>query len=523
MDTAILYTEKSYEDLKNVEKSVIASDLSDVISFETHNSASTVHEITPIEKEQEEIIEYCETEEFKEEENSEAKEHNQELGFIVLLLVAFLCSILLYFYNINEALHIFPESIAAIVIGICIGVFFKYFYGRVGMVKFLEFEPHVFFLVLLPPIMFQAGFCLNVSAFLKNSVTVINMYAVFATAIAAFVYGIIFYYGSQYTSVPFDFLNSLHFGCFISAIDPVATISIFSSLHVNEKIYMIVFGESTLNDAVAIALSRSVASINPEMGAEDIPTTKDAIMFAIGNFFVFFIGSCLLGAVCSIIVSYMFKNFKFGDFPWIEVGMFGMCAYLPYVLAEYFELSGILCIFCSGIMLREYSFYSLSACGKITVEFFVETAGFISENFVFAYLGISIPLMWGDLNLPLVGIGCIGLIVSRAASVVIVSLFVNCFKKEKIPFSHQVVMSYAGLRGAVAFYLAINIHNSYKNVIIMTTICEIIFTIIGMGSTTTCILKWLDKTFPEDQIIVLDEEELLEDDQDNEDEDRKYK
>lgn len=129
-----------------------------------------------IELEDEKIVEYCELEAVTEEQE-EINEHNQELGFIVLLIVAFLCTLLLYFYNINEQLHIFPESIAAIVIGIGIGLFFKYVYGRHGMVKFLEFEPHVFFLILLPPIMFQAGFSLNIAVFLKN-LSVINMYAI---------------------------------------------------------------------------------------------------------------------------------------------------------------------------------------------------------------------------------------------------------------------------------------------------------------------------------------------------------
>jgi NhaP-type Na+/H+ or K+/H+ antiporter len=231
----------------------------------------------------------------------------------------------------------------------------------------------------------------------------------------------------------------------------------------------------------------------------------------------------LLGAVCSILTSYMFKNFQFGDFPWIEVGMFGMCSYLPYILAEYLELSGILAIFVTGLMLRDYTFYSLSACGKITVEFFVETAGFISENFIFAYLGISIPLMWSNFNWQLVLIGCIALVVSRTASVMIVSLFVNCFKKEKIPFSHQIVMSYAGLRGAVAFYLALNVHNSSKHLVIMTTMCLIMFTIIGMGSTTTCLLSWLNKVFPDDEILQEEEEIRLSDDEGDDDHHDKYK
>lgn len=78
--------------------------------------------------------------------------------------------------------------------------------------------------------------------------------------------------------------------------------------------------------------------------------------------------------------------------------------------------------------------------------------------------------MWASFEWKLVAIGCISLVISRFVSVIIVSLVINCFKTEKIPFSHQIVMGYAGLRGAVAFYLALNVYNSYKEVIVMTTI-----------------------------------------------------
>lgn len=117
--------------------------------------------------------------------------------------------------------------------------------------------------------------------------------------------------------------------------------------------------------------------------------------------------------------------------------------------------------------------------------------------------------MMVNLQWPLVIIGCFALLVSRTISVLVVSLIVNIFRTNKIPFSHQIVMSYGGLRGAVAFYLSLNINTEYKHLVIMTTICLIMFTIIGLGSTTTFLLQWLDKKFPEDKIIQGPEDEKL--------------
>lgn len=46
-------------------------------------------------------------------------------------------------------------------------------------------------------------------------------------------------------------------------------------------------------------------------------------------------------------------------------------------------------------------------------------------------------------------------------------------------------MSYSGLRGAVAFYLALNVNSEFKDMIIAITISLIIITIIFLGGTTT--------------------------------------
>lgn len=133
----------------------------------------------------------------------------------------------------------------------------------------------------------------------------------------------------------------------------------------------------------------------------------------------------------------------------------------------------------------------------------------MSENFIFAYVGISVPLMINDVNIYYVLVGIVALVTSRFLSVLIVAICVNPFKKEKIRFSHLLVMTIGGLRGAVAFYLALNVSSEYKHLIITTTISLILFTVIGMGSATPIVIKFLNKTFPQDEIIVKPSEEEM--------------
>ena len=51
-------------------------------------------------------------------------------------------------------------------------------------------------------------------------------------------------------------IPSLLFGSLISATDPVTILAIFHDLHVDFDLYSLVFGESVMNDAVAIVLFR---------------------------------------------------------------------------------------------------------------------------------------------------------------------------------------------------------------------------------------------------------------------------
>jgi NhaP-type Na+/H+ or K+/H+ antiporter len=47
-------------------------------------------------------------------------------------------------------------------------------------------------------------------------------------------------------------IECIAFGSLISATDPVAVINIFKSLNANKMLFIIIFGESILNDAIAI-------------------------------------------------------------------------------------------------------------------------------------------------------------------------------------------------------------------------------------------------------------------------------
>ena len=67
-----------------------------------------------------------------------------------------------------------------------------------------------------------------------------------------------FSYTGIYGDVQFEMLHCFVFAALISAVDPVAVLATFVEIHVNDMLYIVVFGESLLNDAVSVV---SVAAI----------------------------------------------------------------------------------------------------------------------------------------------------------------------------------------------------------------------------------------------------------------------
>ncbi|KAG8586702.1 hypothetical protein GDO81_005457 [Engystomops pustulosus] len=136
------------------------------------------------------------------------------------------------------------------------------------MLRKVTFDPEVFFNILLPPIIFHAGYSLKKRHFFRNIGSILT-YAFFGTAVSCFIIGNLMYGVVRLMKLvgqlngKFYYTDCLFFGAIISATDPVTVLAIFNELRADVDLYALLFGESVLNDAVAIVLSSSIVAYQP--------------------------------------------------------------------------------------------------------------------------------------------------------------------------------------------------------------------------------------------------------------------
>jgi NhaP-type Na+/H+ or K+/H+ antiporter len=201
----------------------------------------------------------------------------------------------------------------------------------------------------------------------------IIIYAVAGTLIATFLTAIIVHYGTMALSrwcEPIPYVEALTFGALISSIDPIAVLSVLNNMGMNDTdtIYVLIFGESLLNDGVAIVLFHTLVHFLDE----ELIIDQEAIIAATVHFFVVAFGSLLVGVASGMISTVYFWAFHGCQTPLVEVLMFICWALLPYYVCDGIGWSGIVAAVAVGFVM------DLHIIGQLRVV--VEDEGMIFDG-----------------------------------------------------------------------------------------------------------------------------------------------
>lgn len=383
------------------------------------------------------------------------------LGIVMMLVI---CGFMKSMIRVT-GFHWIPDAGACIIVGSIVGGLLRVFFPDSVKEK-LAFDNDLFLQILLPPIIFQAAISIDKRAFRRDLFPVLTL-AIFGTGFSAVVIGYLTYYLSAWgNGASLPILDSLLFGALMSSIDPVATLSILSGVGVGQSdtLYTLIFGESLLNDGVAIVLFNSLAQ---HMGdADDIDGAT--VHATIHDFVTVSLGSISIGVICGAMCTFYFWALQGKHNAVTEIAMFFTWALIPYYISDGFHFSGIISIMVMGFMIdyfvtggfqndegnwMEYMELRIHpagqhpvapmlvrlqlACAKAFsgrghlgprsrhhVGFVAEVISNLMETAIFAYLGIFL-LNDKTFNFKLVGSGLFSCVSSRAVMVIVTSILIN--------------------------------------------------------------------------------------------------
>ena len=355
------------------------------------------------------------------------------------------------------------------------------------------FDSEIFFYVILPPIIFHAGYSMRKKQFFDNLGSILT-FALLGTLISTVIIASITWLCGQLVSLQLTFTDTLYFGSIVSATDPVTTLAIFTDLNVDPMMNSLVLGESLLNDAVAIVLCGAIQDYSA-LYLKGNPGTFEVEAFfrTIGNFFMIFLGSIGLGALIGVMTSMLTKFTRIKDYHMLETSLFFLMSYSSYLIAEVCEMSGIVSVLFCGIFQAHYTFHNLSLESKLRTQQLFEVLHFLLENFIFSYIGVSMfTFAHHKFVFSFILAAFIAIAVARAINIYPLSFFLNLGRKHRIPINYQHMLWFSGLRGAMAFALAIqNTMTTARQMFLTTTSLITIVTVIFCGGLTSPLLTLL--------------------------------
>jgi len=366
-----------------------------------------------------------------------------------------------------------PYTVALVISGLLI--------GHLELITDFHLSPTLLFAVLLPALLYEAAFHLDIEDFNKNIGAILTLavpgllVAIIATA------GVLYFLIRPFVD-GFEFKYALLFGAIIAATDPISVLAVFKNLGVTKRLSIIVEGESLLNDGAAVVVfgillgAISGIDIRGQIVQGDLSLAHVLMEFAkVAG------GGLLIGAAVGFILSLVTSRI---DDHLIEIMLTTVLAYGSYLIAERMHVSGVIAVVAAGMMSGNFGTrFGMSPTTKISVTDFWEYAAFVANSLVFLLVGLEINLtaMWKAL--PVILIAWVAVIIGRIVTVYLSWPVMNRVGNP-IPASWCATMVGGGIRGSIAMVLVLALPADfpYRDVILPMTFGVVIITLIGHGA-----------------------------------------
>ncbi len=399
-----------------------------------------------------------------------------ESAIIVALLVV--VSVAVFVRRVN-----LPYTIALVIMGLVLGSL--RWLGVGSSLPTFELTREVILFVFLPPLLFEASFDLEFES-LRENLSAVSLLAVPGVVLGAFMIA-----GMLHVELGRSFETALVFGALIAATDPISVLAIFSRLGAPQRLATIVEGESLFNDGVAIVLFTVVL----EFATTSNGVGTNSVANGVVEFFKVSAGGGLTGLLAGLLAMAVMRRI---DDHLIEITITTVVAFGSFLVAEELHFSGVIGVVVAGLVMGRSRDTVMSPTTRVTLGSFWEYVGFLGNSMIFLLMGMRIAVPELLQNLPAIGLVMFAVLVSRTAIVGLVNAALRLVHQE-MPWAWVPVVSWGGLRGAVALALALSLPFNLpgREWIQLMAFGVVLISLLLQGMTMQSLLNWLGLGAPQ--------------------------
>lgn len=290
-------------------------------------------------------------------------------------------------------------------------------------------------------------------------------------------------------------------GAIVAPPDAVSAGSVLKQFRLPRRLVTVLEGESLVNDASSLVLYRFA------VGA----VAAASVSYAHG--LLEFFGTALGGALIGWLVGHAaIRIFARLDDTMLDIAVSLLAGFAAYIAAETAHASGVLAAVGCGLVLGRKQHAAFTARTRLDLHAVWNFVEFLLASLVFMLIGLQLHGIVGRLGdysfvrlAALAGAVSATLIASRFAWVYVTAwlpraLSAELRKRDPLPpWTHQAVVSWAGMRGVVSLAAALALPESFpfRDVIVFLAFAAIFATLVLQGTTLGWVVRRLDVVEPE--------------------------
>lgn len=387
-----------------------------------------------------------------------------------------------------------PAPLVLIVIGI-LGSFLPF-------VPEVALSPEVVLLGILPPLLYAAAIQTSLVDFRNNKGVILSLSVglVIFTALGVALF--------LQWALGLDFAVAFAIGAVVAPPDAVAATAVGRRIGLPRRLVLILEGESLVNDATALV------SLRTALAAAGLAAGVSSGGVSVGGVALDFLwasaGGVAVGVAVALLVGVLRRHFS--TEPAFDTILSFMVPFVAYIPAEELHASGVIAVVTAGLVLGHRSPRTQSGASRLSERINWISIQFFLENAVFLLIGLQVfyvleQVRSSDLSPAQIALASFGTLL---AVLVLRPLWIVPFRflRTKVthqdpeaPWSHTVVLSWAGMRGVVTLAAALLLpedpRNPHRDVLVLIAVVVVVGTLLLQGTTLPALARRLGVRGPD--------------------------